>query len=101
MVTQGGHVTFSGVYTPVGIMDYSGFAVDCQTWGLTTLVAYLGLDWVEGHLGKGGAYNLWQQVKQRGGYFINGSIAGVGFTQVINETCVNVTHTKDNNTCTE
>ena len=47
--------------------------VDCPC---RRLVAYLGLDWVEGHLGKGGAYNLWQQVKQRGGYFINGSIAG-------------------------
>jgi len=37
-VTQGGHVSFGGEYVPVPIMDYSGFAVDCQTWANLSLV---------------------------------------------------------------
>ena len=92
IVTQGGHVTFGGEYTPVGILEYSGFAVDCQTWGMSVMVPYLGLDWLEGKLGgTNGAYNLWQQVKLRAGHYKNGTIAGVAFTQDLNFTCLNVT----------
>ena len=83
VVYQGGHVSFAGQYTPVGIQEYAGFAVDCQTWGLATLVPYKGLKWVEGKLGAGGAAKLWTEVKTRAGHFVNGSIAGVGFTEVI------------------
>lgn len=89
-------------------MAYSGFAVDCQTWGMSTLVPYLGMEWLESHLGPQGGYRLFQEVKKRGGHFINGTIAGVGFTQVINQTCVNATHPgsgpvsdQTNLTCTE
>jgi hypothetical protein len=101
-VFQGGHVKFAGTYEPVGIMDYSGFAVDCQTWGMGTLIPYMGNDWVNTHLGHDGAYQLWQQVKNRAGHYINGTFAGVGFTQVLNETCLNSTIAAggDNNTCT-
>lgn len=91
IVYQGGHVKFDGTYEPVGIMAYSGFAVDCQTWGMSTLIPYMGMEWLESHLGPQGGYRLFQEVKSRGGHFINDTIAGVGFTQVINQTCVNVT----------
>ena len=92
IVYQGGHVSFGGEYEPVKILDYSGFAVDCQTWGMSVMVPYLGLDWLEGKLGgTNGAYNLWQQVKLRAGHYINGTIAGVAFTQDLNFTCLNVT----------
>jgi hypothetical protein len=86
VVYQGGHVSFGGQYDPVGIMDYSGFAVDCQTWGATVLVSYLGIDWLDGKIGEGGGYQMWQETKNRAGHFVNGSIAGVGFTQVFNKT---------------
>lgn len=97
-VYQGGHVTFSGdTYKPVPIMAYSGFAVDCHTWGISTLIPYMGNAWVEKKLGADGAYNMWQQVKARAGYFdADKKIAGVGFTQVINPNCT----AADNNTCT-
>lgn len=120
VVTQGGHVTFGGEYDPVPIMDYSGFAVDCQTWGMSVMVPYLGMDWLQKQLGDPkGPYNMWQQVKYRAGHFVNGSdptdrcktgcdstkdgcgtIAGVGFTQDLNLTCVNETKPEDNITCT-
>ena len=72
-------------------MAYSGFAVDCQTWGMSSLIPYMGMEWLESHLGPQGGYRLFQEVKSRGGHFINDTIAGVGFTQVINQTCVNMT----------
>lgn len=98
-VYQGGHITFDGKYTEVGIMEYSGFAVDCQTWGISTLIPYMGNDWVTQQLGADGAYKLWQQVKHRGGKWNdNNTIAGVGFTQVLNMTCAKTA--TDNNTCT-
>jgi hypothetical protein len=56
IVYQGGHVKFDGTYEPVGIMAYSGFAVDCQTWGMSTLIPYMGMEWLEGHLGPMGGY---------------------------------------------
>jgi hypothetical protein len=64
------------------------------------MIPYMGLKWLEGHIGAGGAYNLWQQVKLRAGHYVNGTIAGVAFTQDLNLTCVNVTKPKDNLTCT-
>lgn len=101
IVYQGGHVSFGGTYDPVPIQQYSGFAVDCQTWGMATMIPYMGLEWLEGHLGPQGAYNLWSQVKLRAGHYVNGTIAGVAFTQDLNLTCVNVTKPKDNLTCTQ
>jgi hypothetical protein len=50
VVFQGGHVKFSGEYDPVPIEQYSGFAVDCQTWGMSVMVPYLGLDWLDKNL---------------------------------------------------
>jgi hypothetical protein len=121
VVTQGGHVSFGGEYVPVPIMDYSGFAVDCQTWGMSVMVPYLGMKWLQTQLGDPkGPYNMWQQVKYRAGHFVNGTdpndrtktgcdsvtkkdcgtIAGVGFTQDLNLTCVNETKPTDNITCT-
>ena len=89
--TQGGHVLFgSGKYEAIGIMNYSGFAVDCQTWCMSVLIPYMP-NHVTTSLGADGPYNLWQQVKARAGYFVGGDciggcedgvIAGVGFTQV-------------------
>ena len=58
LIYQGGHVSFAGEYAPVKIQDYYGFAVDCQVWGLSMLVPYFGLTWLEGHLGSEGGYNL-------------------------------------------
>ena len=60
IVYQGGHVTFDGTYEPVGIMAYSGFAVDCQTWGMSSLIPYMGMEWLESHLGPEGGYRLFQ-----------------------------------------
>lgn len=86
---QGGHVSFAnGGYAPVEIMKPSGFAVDCQTWCMSVMLPYLP-DIVAKTLGEDGPYNLWQQVKARGGYYNStGHIAGVGFTQVFDDSCI-------------
>ena len=102
IIYQGGHVSFGGDYRPVKILDYSGFAVDCQVWGLSVLVPYFGLDWLEGKLGgTDGAYNLFQQIKLRSGYYVNGKLAGVGWTQDLDLNCVKAVKPKDNLTCTQ
>ena len=38
MVYQGGHVSFGATFDPVPLNETGGFAVDCQTWGMTKRV---------------------------------------------------------------
>jgi len=76
VISQGGHVTFDGQYK-YQTGDQS-FAVDCQTWGLLVLgqkrfdAAYAGLGVT--------AYEVWQNAKSLAGYYIDGNLAGVGYT---------------------
>lgn len=79
VVYQGGHVSFGGVFTPVPISLVGGFAVDCQTWGMTVL----GQKKVDQYYGAGTAYNIWQATKKFAGYFNpQGKLGGVGYTIV-------------------
>jgi hypothetical protein len=76
VVSQGGHVTFAGEYKPQG--GDQAFAVDCQTWGLL-VVGQKRFD--AAYAGKGvTAYSVWQSAKKLAGYYINGQLAGVGYT---------------------
>eukprot|EP01102_Stenamoeba_stenopodia_P001536 TRINITY_DN1133_c0_g1_i2.p1 TRINITY_DN1133_c0_g1~~TRINITY_DN1133_c0_g1_i2.p1 ORF type:complete len:648 (+),score=165.19 TRINITY_DN1133_c0_g1_i2:65-2008(+) len=86
VVYQGGHVSFAGQWEPLLINSSAGgFAVDCQTWGMTVL----GQQFVDQNYGAGTAYNVWQKTKQLAGYYLpNGSLGGVGYT---NDTAVNAT----------
>ena len=72
VVYQGGHVKFTGEFEPVPINQTGGFAVDCQTWGelyiplslekkkvtLSSGMAVLGQERVDGWYGAGTAYNV-------------------------------------------
>jgi len=75
VISQGGHVTFGGVYHYQ--KGKQSFAVDCQTWGLLVL-GQPRFDKTYG--GKQTAYGIWQAVKKLAGYYIDGEIAGVGYT---------------------
>jgi len=75
VVSQGGHVTFDGTYNYQ--QGDQAFAVDCQTWGLLVLGAKK-FDAAYG--GKTTAYDVWQAAKKLAGFYINGDIAGVGYT---------------------
>jgi len=75
VVSQGGHVTFDGQYKYQ--TGPQSFAVDCQTWGMLVLGQKRFDTW---YSGKQTAYGIWQAVKELSGYFINGEIAGVGYT---------------------
>jgi len=75
VVSQGGHVTFGGVYHYQ--KGDQAFAVDCQTWGMLVLGQKRFDTW---YSGKQTAYGIWQAVKKLAGYYINGEIAGVGYT---------------------
>jgi len=76
VISQGGHVSFAGVYTPQG--GDQAFAVDCQTWGLL-VVGQRRFD--AAYASKGvTAYSVWQSAKKLAGYYINGQLAGVGYT---------------------
>lgn len=77
VIYQGGHVSFRGVYDPVPIDTIGGFAVDCQTWGMTVL----GVNRIDSHYGAGTAYNIWQATKKFAGYYSpDGQLGGVGYT---------------------
>lgn len=78
VVPQGGHVNSSG-YFPVNLDVLGGLAVDCQTWGMTVL----GQPFVDKNFGYGTAYQTWQDVKYWAGYYINGTISGVGYTDAL------------------
>jgi len=76
VISQGGHVTFDGQYK---FQDGAqAFAVDCQTWGLLVL----GQKRFDNDYAAKGvtAYEIWKPAKLLGGYFINGQLAGVGYT---------------------
>jgi hypothetical protein len=76
VVSQGGHVTFDGTYKPQ--QGDQAFAVDCQTWGLL-VTGQKRFD--AAYAGKGiTAYSVWQSAKKLAGYYINGELAGVGYT---------------------
>lgn len=80
VMPQGGHVNSSG-YFPVPLDIKGGLAVDCQTWGMTVM----GQPRIDKNHGFGTAYNIWQDVKYYAGYFINGTIAGVGYTDSLSK----------------
>ena len=71
---------WGGKFTPGG--SNFAYAVDVHTWGC----AVLGVDRVDTWFGTGTSYQLWQTVKQRAGYFVDGdtskAILGVGYTDV-------------------
>jgi len=79
VVYQGGHVSFSGAFSPVPIEEIGGFAVDCQTWGMMVL----GQANVDKWYGQGTAYQVWQATKKFAGYYNpEGKLGGVGYTIV-------------------
>jgi len=76
VVSQGGHVTFDGNYKYQ--QGDQAFAVDCQTWGML-VVGQKRFD--SAYASKGiTAYDVWQNAKFLAGYYINGQLAGVGYT---------------------
>lgn len=76
VISQGGHVTFDGQYKYQ--QGDQAFAIDCQTWGLL-VVGQKRFD--NAYASKGvTAYQVWQNAKQLGGYYIDGNLAGVGYT---------------------
>jgi hypothetical protein len=79
VVSQGGHVTFDGQYHPQG--GDQAFAVDCQTWGLL-VVGQKRFDAAYSARGVT-AYSVWQSAKKLAGYYINGQLAGVGYTTTV------------------
>jgi len=84
VISQGGHVTFDGKYKFQE--GEQAFAVDCQTWGLLNVGAKKFDQWYPNTP----AYQVWQKTKKLAGYFINGKIAGVGYTTpVANKTIEN------------
>jgi len=79
VVYQGGHVSFGGTFQPVPINETGGFAVDCQTWGMTVL----GQKNVDAWYGPMTAYKIWQATKKFAGYYNpQGQLGGVGYTIV-------------------
>jgi len=75
VVSQGGHVTFAGVYQPQG--GDQAFAVDCQTWGM---MVYGSRRFDAAYGSTTTAYGVWQSTKKLAGFYINGQLAGVGYT---------------------
>jgi len=76
VISQGGHVTFDGQYKFQE--GAQAFAIDCQTWGLLVLGSKR---FDAAYSSKGvTAYGIWQDAKTLGGYYINGKLAGVGYT---------------------
>jgi len=80
VVSQGGHVTFAGAYKPQG--GKQAFAVDCQTWGM---LVYGSKRFDKDYAGKTDAYHIWQATKKLAGYYIDGQLAGVGYTTIQRE----------------
>jgi len=74
---QGGHAPFKGGFNPVPLTDSQGFAVDCQTWGVTVL----GGAYIDQTFGDGTAYHIWVETKTRARYHdAAGTLRGVGYT---------------------
>lgn len=61
---------------PGQFLPSNDFAVDVQTWGMTVIGPKKIDDW----FGDGSAYEIWKNTKARGGYFENGTLMGVGYT---------------------
>jgi hypothetical protein len=82
VISQGGHVTFDGQYHYQE--GNQAFAVDCQTWGLL-VTGQKKFD--AAYASKGvTAYSVWQNAKALAGYYIDGNLAGVGYTTLGNST---------------
>lgn len=67
-----------GIYDP-STEEFSAstdFAVDVQTWGMTVL----GVDKIDAWFGKDTAYRIWQNTKKMGGFYQDGKLLGVGYT---------------------
>jgi len=79
VIYQGGHVSFGSVFEPALINQTGGFAVDCQTWGMTVL----GQKKVDAMFGEETAYKIWQATKKFAGYYNDkNQLGGVGYTIV-------------------
>jgi hypothetical protein len=65
-----------GFYIEGKFVPSKKFAVDCQTWG----AIILGSGWIDEQFGEGTAFKIWEKTKERAGYYENGIIRGVGFT---------------------
>jgi hypothetical protein len=79
VISQGGHVTFDGQYNYQ--QGDQAFAVDCQTWGLL-VVGQKRFD--AAYAAKGvTAYSVWQSAKLLAGYYVDGQLAGVGYTVTV------------------
>eukprot|EP01120_Amphizonella_sp_Union-15-10_P008340 TRINITY_DN2989_c0_g1_i1.p1 TRINITY_DN2989_c0_g1~~TRINITY_DN2989_c0_g1_i1.p1 ORF type:complete len:667 (-),score=152.82 TRINITY_DN2989_c0_g1_i1:49-2049(-) len=85
VIYQGGHVTFDGQFLPQE--GPQAFAVDCQTWGLTVV----GAPFFDQHYGQGRAMSVWRSTKKLAGFYLNGQLAGVGYT-VYNSSNANQTN---------
>jgi len=78
VIYQGGHVE-GNVFKPQALEEVGGFAVDCQTWGMTVL----GQARIDRVYGAGTAYQIWQATKKFAGYYTpGGELGGVGYTLV-------------------
>jgi len=75
VISQGGHVTFDGRYKPQD--GDQAFAVDCQTWGLLVVGAKKFDQWYGSTTT---AFEVWQTAKKLAGYYVDGKLAGVGYT---------------------
>ncbi|MCX5714591.1 MAG: hypothetical protein NT033_07295, partial [Candidatus Omnitrophica bacterium] len=53
------------------------FGVDCQTWAISVL----GPQKIDAWFGPGTAYRMWQNTKSKAGYYVNGVLRGVGFSE--------------------
>jgi len=72
-------VTFGGTYNYQ--KGAQAFAVDCQTWGM---LVYGSKKFDKNYGSKTNAYQIWQSVKKLAGYYVDGQIAGVGYTTTQN-----------------
>ncbi len=74
VILQGG--LYNAPEHPDQFIPSTDFAVDVQTWGITVI----GPKKIDEWFGSGTAYKIWQNTKKRGGFFENGVLKGVGYT---------------------
>jgi hypothetical protein len=67
-----------GIYNPENNLftPSTDFAVDVQTWGMTVI----GIEKIDAWFGEKAAYNIWQNTKKMGGFYQDGKLLGVGYT---------------------
>lgn len=63
-------------WEPDNANDPAAQAVDVNTWGISAL----GPETIDKWYGKGTARKMWEVVREKGGYFNNGQLWGVGYT---------------------